>query len=165
MGLGFILERTGSKQPLVHYFTIIVKDRTAINTRSKHENEARLHNKLLIGFGGYIGLKDIYLENGVLDGLETIRRTADREVNEEVECGPILNRQFVGWIWDDTTPVNRVHLGIMELWELEDTQIRSNEAEVRDTRFVTRGELGKCLESLEPWSFHAARAILEGQLS
>lgn len=158
------LEKDEAYRQLIPYVVLTAKGRIAVYTRSRFGNEARLHDKLSIGFGGHIGLPDLYRQNGVVDGMQTIRRAAAREVIEEVNCEPAINRRFIGWIWDDSSPVNRVHLGILELWELEDIRIQSNEIEVQDTRFVTLEELSQWLDRLEPWSGHAAKAILEGNL-
>ena len=70
--------------------------------RTRGGADARLHDLWSIGVGGHLNPGD----DGVLGGLR-------REWHEEVEAAFDPQPRFVGLLNDDTTPVGRVHLGLV----------------------------------------------------
>lgn len=94
---------------LIPYVTIISGDRVFLYRRGEIGSESRLHGKYSIGIGGHINDTDdrepfYAFVNGVI-----------REVREEIgiDLSMLDMQQCVkGLIYDDSTPVGQVHLGI-----------------------------------------------------
>ena len=83
--------------------------------RGQSQGESRLHRLRSLGVGGHVSEEDA--QGGrTLDAYETALR---RELDEEVVVGSAGRIRRVGLINDDATPVGRVHLGVVHLYELE----------------------------------------------
>ena len=67
--------------------------------------------------------------------------------------------RLLGFINDDRTPVGRVHLGIVHLFELERADVRSNEEALVDGGFATREQLWREREQFETWSQFALEML------
>lgn len=75
-----------------------------------------------------------------------------RELNEEVEIASPYTEQFLGFIYDGTSPVGEVHLGIVHLLELENPQARPREDAIARAGFAPLDELLNCRAEFETWS-------------
>jgi predicted NUDIX family phosphoesterase len=115
-------------------------------TRGKGQGEARLHAKRSIGIGGHISEADAA---GGADPYETGMR---RELEEEVTIGSEFRETRVGLIYDSSTDVGRVHLGVVHRFELVRPIVKSNEEDLSDPSFVSVDELRQDRERLEVWS-------------
>jgi predicted NUDIX family phosphoesterase len=115
-------------------------------TRGKGQGEARLHAKRSIGIGGHISQEDAA---GGADPYETGMR---RELAEEVTIRSEFRESRVGLIYDDSTEVGRVHLGVVHRFELATPDVESNEDDLSDAAFVPLEELRQNRGRLEVWS-------------
>jgi len=115
-------------------------------TRGKGQGEARLHAKRSIGIGGHISEEDAA---GGADPYETGMR---RELDEEVTIRSEFRESRVGLIYDASTEVGRVHLGVVHRFELASPDVISNEDDLSDTAFVPLDELLRDRDRLEVWS-------------
>ncbi len=102
-------------------------------TRGKAQGEARLHQKMSIGVGGHVDESDA-------DGIATVdayEMALRRELDEEVlvESPGVIRR--VGLINDDSSPVGRVHLGVVHLYELERPEVSAREEGLAEAGFTT----------------------------
>ncbi len=123
--------------------------------RGGGQGEKRLHAKRSVGIGGHISTIDASAAtaNGVYrEGLE-------RELAEEVVIKTEFTEQCVGMINDDETPVGKVHLGVVHLFDVEQPAIRPNETEILDARFRPVDEILAELEHFESWSQIVVRAL------
>ena len=77
-------------------------------TRGKGQGEARLHALKSVGIGGHISVEDSQGDDWYRIGMQ-------RELSEEVEIGCRGTDRIVGLIYDDTTEVGRVHLGVVHI--------------------------------------------------
>jgi len=59
---------------------------------------------------------------------------------------------------DDSTEVGRVHLGVVHIFELENSEVTPGESEITELGFLTRDELRARYDALENWS----RICLDG---
>ncbi|MCA1686409.1 MAG: phosphoesterase, partial [Planctomycetia bacterium] len=84
-------------------------------TRGKSGGEARLRRRRSLGVGGHVAEEDAE-GRGTLDAYEMALR---RELDEEVTVASPGTLRRVGLINDDATPVGRVHLGVVHLYDLE----------------------------------------------
>lgn len=121
-------------------------------TRGSKGGEGRLHAKKSIGVGGHINPIDsnnigdntsannIY-ENGML-----------REIKEEVHLYSSFARKTIGLVNDDSNDVGKVHLGVVELFELERGLIGSSDPSLEDGIFIPLEEAMLDKDSYENWS-------------
>ncbi len=120
--------------------------RIFIYTRGSGQGESRLHARRSIGIGGHISEED------AAGGSDPYLTGMRRELAEEVTIHCDYTERRVGLIYDSTTEVGRVHLGVVHLLELADQRVEPNEEDISATEFVTLDELKAQYDSLEVWS-------------
>lgn len=114
--------------------------------RGKASSETRLRLLRSLGVGGHIEKQDGDLgENCYLNGLW-------RELQEEVGVPPSKNIKLLGFINDDTNEVGNVHLGIVHLYQIETSNLESQEHNLHDCKFSNMNEIKEAEESFETWS-------------
>lgn len=114
-------------------------------TRGSGQGEKRLHAKRSIGIGGHISREDA-------TGDDLYRSGMQRELTEEMIISGPYSEQLLGFIYDDTTPVGRVHLGVVHLLTLENDLSHARESEMIDSGFVPLALLLEQRENFETWS-------------
>lgn len=114
-------------------------------TRGKGQGEKRLHALRSVGIGGHISREDAA-------GDDLYRSGMQRELTEETVIESPYTEQLVGFIYDDTSPVGRVHLGVVHLLTLERPAARAREMELTDSGFAQLSELKDNLDRFETWS-------------
>jgi predicted NUDIX family phosphoesterase len=117
-------------------------------TRGTSQGESRLHRLRSLGVGGHVAEADA-------DGratLEAYEQAMRREMYEEVEVASGGRVQRVGLINDDSTPVGRVHLGVVHVYELEEPRVVPRELGLADPGFVPLAALSAERERFETWS-------------
>ena len=127
---------------LIPYIVLECDD--SIFTYWRKGAEQRLHGFKSLGIGGHINHTDI---------LEAI----GREINEEVEIDTQYLLSFYGFINDNSTPVNQVHLGMLFTAILEEPNVTPRD-ETKGGRFESIYEINP--DELEAWSQHAFRILL-----
>jgi len=122
--------------------------------RTKAGGDARLHDRWSIGVGGHVNPAD-----GGLDGdLGTALR---REWLEELAVDFVPDFRFVGLLNDDTTPVGRVHLGLVYEADAAGRAVAIREIEKLTGAFVPSAEVAAVAEDLETWSRIAFEFLAE----
>jgi len=114
-------------------------------TRGKGQGEARLHAKRSIGIGGHISREDA-------DGDDLYRSGMLRELSEEMLVNSEYEEELVGFIFDDTSPVGRVHLGVVHRLKLSTPDAQAREIDLVESGFEPVGQLKQSLERFETWS-------------
>lgn len=114
-------------------------------TRGKGQGEKRLHAKRSVGIGGHISREDA-------DGEDLYRSGMLRELSEEMIVDSPYSEQLVGFIYDDTSPVGRVHLGVVHLLKLHSADARAREEDIVASGFESVPQLKQARESFETWS-------------
>jgi len=127
-------------------------------TRGSGQGESRLHAKRSIGIGGHISTEDATPGPGQLDQ-GPYRNGMLRELTEEVRLETEYLEQCVGMIYDPTTEVGRVHLGVVHIFDLQSPRVQPNEDDICDTQFVPVSELHADVERLEIWSQLTLKAL------
>lgn len=149
------LETNESFKQIIPYILLSYQGKIALYQRTKKGGEDRLHHMHSIGFGGHIDSFDtVYTENDVIDLDKTIEKSAQREIDEELIVSEIVSKKKLGYIYDNSNPVGRVHIGVVEQWELSTAEIKSNEDEIRVIGLFTINELKEFQGELENWSKH-----------
>ncbi len=114
-------------------------------TRGSGQGEKRLHAKRSIGIGGHISREDA-------TGSDLYRSGMQRELDEEMIIEGGYSEQPLGFIYDDTTPVGRVHLGVVHVLSLESPRARARESEMIGSGWVSLDELLADRANFETWS-------------
>lgn len=114
-------------------------------TRGKGQGEKRLHALRSVGIGGHISREDAAGEDLYRSGME-------RELTEETVIESPYSEELVGFIYDDTSPVGRVHLGVVHRLILEKPAARAREIDLTDSGFALLSKLKEELDRFETWS-------------
>lgn len=122
-------------------------------TRGGGGGEARLHAKRSVGIGGHISREDA---DGSTDPYLT---GMQRELAEEVRLESNYEEHRDGLIYDPSTEVGQVHLGVVHRFVLERPEVESNEPDLAEGGFVSVAELREQMDRLETWSQLAINAL------
>jgi predicted NUDIX family phosphoesterase len=131
--------------------------------RTSKGGEDRLHNKIAVAVGGHWDMEDITLKNGVIDLSASLQVAMNRELKEEVKITSniIRSKQLPKMICADDTEVDRVHVGVVYVHELDGELIESVEDQLKTIGFISPQELLSGDYNIEVW----ARIICEILLS
>lgn len=117
-------------------------------TRGGGQGEKRLHAKKSLGIGGHISIEDATGSTGA-DWYQTgMQRELDEEV--KIECGG--QQRIVGLIYDDSSEVGRVHLGVVHIMQLGSCKVAPAEEDLVDSGFVKIDDIKGHFDQLETWS-------------
>lgn len=121
--------------------------------------EARLHDKISIGFGGHMNE-----EPEAVGFAEILEANMWRELNEELHIGShtIPGVHVIGLINDDVNDVGRVHIGLLAILDLpEDASVAVKETDQLEGFWTTVEELSEpeTFLRLESWSQIAVTAL------
>jgi predicted NUDIX family phosphoesterase len=135
---------------LIPYCVLTHKGKILTYSRGGSGGEKRLTSKLSIGFGGHINPVDA---TGGIHDLETYQNAVIRELDEELTFGKrTILAGSAGLINDDSNPVGEVHLGVVEILDLEHKEVTPNEDAIASPEFLSIEELRAQIERLETWS-------------
>ena len=134
---------------IIPYVLIRQGDRWLHYVRGKASGEKRLVAKGSIGVGGHINPEDQSLFD---TGRDFYDRAVQRELHEELRIDGEFRTRIVALLNDDSTPVGRVHLGVVHLCELTHENVSRGEASLTELRFLPLEELQNRREQLETWS-------------
>jgi predicted NUDIX family phosphoesterase len=136
---------------LIPYIVLACGDLLFHYRRGSAGTEKRLAARRSVGIGGHISEAD------AAGGTDPYRTGMMRELAEEVDLGCGFRERCVGFINDESTPVGRVHLGVVHVFELESPAAHSREAALADAGFAPHAHLLRDAEQFETWS----RFVLE----
>jgi predicted NUDIX family phosphoesterase len=140
-------EDPGYKQ-IIPYVVFCSGEGVFCYKRGQSQGEARLHRLRSLGVGGHVSEEDA--QGGrTLDAYETALR---RELEEEVAIGSPGRIRRVGLINDDATPVGRVHLGVVHLYELEQPDVAPREDGLAEAGFLPVPIVRYLRAEFETWS-------------
>jgi predicted NUDIX family phosphoesterase len=139
------VEQDESVKQIIPYVCIRCGDSYVLLQRTSKQSEARLHNKFSLGIGGHINDAEQSAPDLVDAGLQ-------RELSEEISLTSGYTLAPLGIIYDSTTPVGRVHLGVVYELEACDQTFTLNEPDLMSARWVTSTELAAFRDRMETWS-------------
>lgn len=122
--------------------------------RTSKGGESRLHNKIAVAVGGHWDMDDILTKDGVIDLEASLQKAMDRELEEEVKLtsSVIKSTRLKKMLCADDTEVDRVHMGMIYMHELDGEGIESAEDQLKTVGFVSPQELLEGDYNIEVWA-------------
>ena len=139
-------EEDPSYKQLIPYCLFMHEGQVFNYRRGKKGGEGRLHSQRSVGIGGHISSTDR------MGGERRYQEAMHREISEEVFLEAGFRDRCVGLINDDETPVGRVHLGIVHIFELDSAKVLPREESILEAGFAQPAELLQVLDQFETWS-------------
>jgi predicted NUDIX family phosphoesterase len=107
---GFFVDREKAEfdesiRQVIPYILLRENEKFLLFKRTTAQGEKRLHNKIAIGVGGHVNVKDSE------SPIDAFYKGLEREINEEVDV-EIKNLNYIGIINVVDTSVSRVHVGL-----------------------------------------------------
>ncbi len=160
------MEKNEDFKQFIPYCIIRQNDKIFCYKRTKKGGEKRLHELYSLGVGGHISLEDatcvdvstkktmpmiaIGLDNGIDYCNKGLRRELLEEVGLEEKNYTV---KLIGAIYDDSTPVNRVHLGLVYVVDIDSNiELKTTDHALSNGGFETLASLKKNMADFESWS-------------
>ncbi|HZK74123.1 MAG TPA: NUDIX hydrolase [Clostridia bacterium] len=132
-------------QQIIPYVVFRNGDRYFLTHRLRASSEKRLRKQYSLGVGGHINPGDLEAGDPILDGLK-------REWEEEVEYDGRFEAKLIGLLNDESSPVSKVHLGVVFLLDGDSPNISIRETDKLAGELLTLEEMRIYYLSMESWS-------------
>lgn len=139
------VEENSLWQQVISYIVFKYRDSCFVYRYLENASEKRLKNDFMVGIGGHIDMAD----GAEGDVIET---AVVREWDEEVKYDGVLSRKIIGILNDDSRPVERVHVGLVYLFEGDTPNIEVREKDVLEGKMVPFKNLGAYLAESQGWA-------------
>jgi predicted NUDIX family phosphoesterase len=151
-----LVEDDPAQQQVIPYCIVRHEDGTYLLTRRlRRSSETRLHHLYSLGAGGHINPGDGAGCDPVIGGLR-------REWREEVRCVSPATARLVAMLNDDTTPVSRVHLGLVFLVEPRWGTVAVRETDKLEGEVLSLEAMRRHYLNMESWSQLAYDDLVAG---
>ena len=132
-------------QQIIPYVVFRHGDRYFLTHRLRASSERRLRKQYSLGVGGHINRGDLAGGDPIHDGLR-------REWEEEVVYDGRFEARLLGFLNEDSSPVSKVHLGVVFLVDGDSPNIRIRETDKLAGELLTLQEMRMYYLSMESWS-------------
>ena len=139
------VEDDPSFQQIIPYVVFRHGDRYFLTHRLRASSERRLRKQYSLGVGGHINPGDLEGGDPILDGLR-------REWQEEVVYDGRFDARLIGLLNDDSSPVSKVHLGIVFVVDGDSPNISIRETDKLAGELLTLEEMRIYYLGMESWS-------------
>jgi predicted NUDIX family phosphoesterase len=150
------VEEDPSFKQLIPYVVFRSANAVFCYTRGQSQGETRLHRLRSLGVGGHVAEDDAQGQKT----REAYQSALWRELAEEVEVKSPGRLQLAGLINDDATPVGRVHLGVVHLYELERPDVLPREEGLAAAEFLEIPKIWDIRGEFETWSQICIESLL-----
>lgn len=140
------VEEDPSEPQIIPYVVFRHQDRYFLTHRLRRSSERRLRHLYSLGVGGHINPEDVA---GAADPIDAGLR---REWEEEVVYGGEFAYRLIGAINDQTTPVGRVHVGLIFLVEGDQPEIAIREVDKLAGTLLPLDAMRSYYLDMESWS-------------
>jgi predicted NUDIX family phosphoesterase len=140
-------EENESYKQLIPYVLILCNGKILRYRRGRGGQETRLHGLYSVGVGGHISEEDHGLFSSGIGYQDAMRR----EIMEEVAVDGV-HEVAVAVINDDSTPVGRVHFGVVHVMAVADEAVAGRRSGILAPEFVPIAEAIKDCAGYESWS-------------
>ena len=144
-------------QQIIPYVVFRHGDRYFLTHRLRASSEKRLRKQYSLGVGGHINPGDLEAGDPILDGLK-------REWGEEVVYDGSFEAQLIGLLNDDSSPVSKVHLGVVFLVDGDTPNIAIRETDKLAGELLTLDEMRIYYLGMESWSQMVYDRLARGEL-
>jgi predicted NUDIX family phosphoesterase len=148
------VEEDPTRKQIIPYAVVVRGDAVFSFRRTDRGGERRLHGKRSIGVGGHVN---------PVDSGDVVQDALRRELEEELRLPGAWRARIVGLLNDDSTPVGRVHLGVVAVVDPGPGEVSVREADTMTGAFVGRAEL-RALHVRERATFEGWSALLLDRL-
>ena len=139
------VENDPSFQQIIPYVVFRHDDRYLLTHRLRASSEKRLRKQYSLGVGGHINPGDLEGGDPILDGLK-------REWSEEVVYEGRFEARLLGLLNEESSPVSKVHLGVVFLVEGDSPDISIRETDKLAGELLTLDEMRMHFLEMESWS-------------
>jgi predicted NUDIX family phosphoesterase len=139
------VENDPSYQQIIPYVVFRHGDHYFLTHRLRASSERRLRKQYSLGVGGHINPGDLEAGDPILDGLK-------REWQEEVVYHGKFEARLLGLLNDDSSPVSKVHLGVVFLVDGDTPDIAIRETDKLEGELLTLDEMRRFYLEMESWS-------------
>lgn len=147
------LEVDARFRQIIPYVVLRCGDDFLTYTRGVAGGEARLHDRISMGFGGHVDIPDAVTgQDGAFDMKETLTGSVRRELDEEIPGIVVTASEWVGLVVDSSNDVGRVHVGLIGIFDIEAAPETSGESEIANLALMSREALLAESGRLENWS-------------
>jgi predicted NUDIX family phosphoesterase len=140
------VEEDPTEPQIIPYVVFRHEDRYFLTHRLRRSSERRLRHLYSLGVGGHINPEDV---GGSTDPIEAGLR---REWEEEVVYTGDFSTRLLGAINDQTTPVGRVHVGLIFLVEGDRPEISIREIDKLAGALLPLDAMRSYYLDMESWS-------------
>lgn len=142
-------------QQIIPYVVFRHGDHYFLTHRLRASSEKRLRKQYSLGVGGHINPGDLVAGDPILDGLK-------REWQEEVVYDGRFDARLIGLLNDDSSPVSKVHLGVVFVVDGDSPNIRIRETDKLAGELLTLEEMRMYYLGMESWSQMVYDRLAEG---
>jgi predicted NUDIX family phosphoesterase len=139
------VENDPSYQQIIPYVVFRHDGKYFLTHRLRASSEKRLRKQYSLGIGGHINPGDLEAGDPILDGLK-------REWSEEVVYDGRFEAELIGLLNDDSSPVSKVHLGVVFLVDGDSPNISIRETDKLAGELLTLEEMRIYYLGMESWS-------------
>lgn len=139
------VEEDPTYQQIIPYVVFRHGDRYFLTRRLKASSEKRLRQLYSLGVGGHINPGDLEHGDPIQDGLR-------REFEEECVYEGSFEARMLGLLNDESSPVSKVHLGVVFLVDGDSDRIAIRETEKLSGELLTLEEMRIFYLEMESWS-------------
>ena len=135
-------EQDEAYKQIIPYILYKYRDKFFLYEYIEGTTETRLHHNHILGIAGHM--------NPIPNSADQIREGMMREWEEEIAFrGNILDKKLVGILNDDRRDVERVHLGLIYVFEGDSDKIGIKETEKMEGRLMTLAEMEPLIGNVE----------------
>ena len=139
------VENDSNFQQIIPYVVFRHGDRYFLTHRLRASSEKRLRKQYSLGVGGHINPGDLQGGDPIIDGLK-------REWAEEVIYDGSFEAKLLGLLNEESSPVSKVHLGVVFLVEGDSPNIQIRETNKLAGDLLTLDEMRMYYLAMESWS-------------
>ena len=150
------VEDDPSFQQIIPYVVFRHGDHYFLTHRLRASSEKRLRKQYSLGVGGHINPGDLLAGDPILDGLK-------REWQEEVIYDGRFEARLIGLLNDDSSPVSKVHLGVVFVVDGDSPNISIRETDKLAGELLTLDEMRIYYLGMESWSQMVYDRLAEGE--
>lgn len=133
--------------------------------RAPSGGETRLHGLIAVAIGGHFDACDVVLNDSVVDIETSIDIALRRELSEEIDMNVNITRSytFKKALCADDTEVDRLHMAIVNVYEVDGNDVKPSEDALENLGFVTPESLLDGDQPIEAWTKYICQLLVDNK--